>query len=100
LPGKVRKNGPALLLASIALNGNWIFLFQSYKETTIANAALSYYLAPVLVIVMSPLVVKEKLSLKKIVCACAAFCGLMLIVQSGTIAGSGSHILGIGYGLR
>lgn len=95
----VKKNAPVLLLASIALSGNWIFLFQSYKETTIANAALSYYLAPVLVIIMSPLVLKEKLSLKKMACAGTAFFGLILIVQSGTIEGSGHHLLGIFYGL-
>lgn len=95
----VKKNAPVLLLASIALSGNWIFLFQSYKETTIANAALSYYLAPVLVIMMSPLVLKEKLSLKKMACAGTAFFGLILIVQSGTIEGSGHHLLGIFYGL-
>ncbi|MGG3306680.1 hypothetical protein ABER23_04535 [Paenibacillus lautus] len=39
---KVKRNAAALIMASRALSGNWIFLFQSYKETTIANAALSY----------------------------------------------------------
>lgn len=59
----VKKNAVILFIAGIALSGNWIFLFQAYKETTIANAALSYYFAPVLVIMFSPLVLKEQLSL-------------------------------------
>ncbi|MGM1049047.1 MAG: EamA family transporter [Bacillota bacterium] len=63
----IKKNAIALFIASISLSGNWIFLFQSYKETTIANAALSYYFAPVLVIMLSPIVLKEKLSLKKVI---------------------------------
>ncbi|WP_249728569.1 EamA family transporter, partial [Bacillus paralicheniformis] len=50
-----------LILSSIALCGVWIFLFQAYKATTIANAALSYYFAPVLVICLSPVILKEKL---------------------------------------
>ncbi|KEQ22259.1 DMT family transporter [Paenibacillus tyrfis] len=95
----MKKNAPILLLSSIALSGNWIFLFQSYKETTIANAALSYYFAPVLVIVLSPIVLKEKLSLKKAICVGTALLGLLLIVQSGGNEGAGHHLLGIVYGL-
>jgi RarD protein len=95
----IKKNALALLLASIALSGNWVFLFQSYKETTIANAALSYYFAPVLVTVMSPIVLKEKLSLKKCLCVCAALFGLILILQSGRSGEDGNHLLGIVFGL-
>lgn len=102
--GILKKNAPQLLLASAALSGNWIFLFQSYKETTIANAALSYYFAPVLVIAMSPFLLKEKLSRKKVICLCTAVLGLILIMRSGgSGSGSGSEggnaVLGIGYGL-
>lgn len=95
----MKKNALALLLASISLSGNWIFLFQSYKETTIANAALSYYFAPVLVIIMSPIVLKEKLSIQKVLCVCAALFGLILILQSGRSDEYGNHLLGIVYGL-
>ena len=95
----IKKNAPVLLLASIALGGNWIFLFQSYKETTIANAALSYYFAPVLVIVMAPILLKEKLSLKKVICVGVALIGLICIVQSGRNEGAEHHLLGIFYGL-
>lgn len=95
----IKKNALALLLASIALSGNWVFLFQSYKETTIANAALSYYFAPVLVTVMSPIVLKEKLSLKKCFCTCAAVVGLILILQSGRSGEDSNHLIGIVYGL-
>ncbi|WP_046216040.1 DMT family transporter [Paenibacillus wulumuqiensis] len=96
----MRRNAAALCIASLALGGNWIFLFQSYKETTIANAALSYYFAPVLVTVLSPLVLKEKLSLKKIACVCGALLGLILILQSGSREDeNGHHLVGIAYGL-
>src|SRR4051794_40089313 len=60
----VKVNALCLLFSSIALGGNWIFLFQAYKHTTISNAALSYYFAPVFVMILSPLVLKEKLSTK------------------------------------
>lgn len=98
--GILKKNALQLLLASAALSGNWIFLFQSYKETTIANAALSYYFAPVLVIAMSPFLLKEKLSRKKVICVCTAVLGLILIMRSGGSGSEGGNaVLGIGYGL-
>lgn len=96
----VMKNIPVLLLSSFALGFNWIFLFQAYKHTTIANASLSYYFAPVLVIVMSPIVLKEKISLKKAVCISVAVFGMLLIVQN---RGNGdveyNHLLGVCYGI-
>ncbi|WP_041613513.1 DMT family transporter [Paenibacillus sp. JDR-2] len=95
----VKKNAIALLVASIALSGNWIFLFQAYKETTIANAALSYYFAPVLVVMLSPFVLKEKLSLKKALCIGMALLGLFFILQNGRVETTGHQLLGIGYGL-
>ncbi len=95
----VKKNATALFIASIALSGNWIFLFQAYKETTIATAALSYYFAPVLVTILSPLVLKEKLSLKKVICIGIALLGLFFILQYSTMETTGNHLLGIGYGL-
>lgn len=95
----VKENAAVLVIAGVALSGNWIFLFKAYKETTIANAALSYYFAPVLVIMLSPLVVKEKLSFKKVICIGVALLGLFLILKSSTLETTGDHLLGIGYGL-
>ena len=42
----VKSNALFLLLSGIALGGNWIFLYESYDHTTIANATLGYYFAP------------------------------------------------------
>ncbi|WP_238177722.1 DMT family transporter [Paenibacillus contaminans] len=95
----MKKNAIALLIASIALSGNWIFLFQSYKEATLSNAALSYYFAPVLVILLAPFVLKEKLSFKKMGCVALALFGLFLIMQSSKTGTTEHHLLGIFYGL-
>ena len=96
----VKVNALVLLLSSIALGGNWIFLFQAYKHTTISNAVLSYYFAPVFVLILSPLVLKEKLSAKKIVCIGVAMLGMLFIVGNSGVSTSGlDNLLGIGYGL-
>ena len=96
----VKVNALVLLLSSIALGGNWIFLFQAYKHTTISNAVLSYYFAPVFVLILSPLVLKEKLSAKKIICIGVAMLGMLFIVGNSGVSTSGlDNLLGIGYGL-
>lgn len=95
----VKSNAFILLLSSIALGGNWVFLYQSYDHTTIANATLGYYFAPVFVMLLSPFVLKEQLSIKKIVCIIIATMGLVLIVGEGVSASKTNDILGLSYGL-
>lgn len=79
------KRNTALLIASgIALGMNWALLFESYRHTTVAVATLCYYMAPVFMILLSPVVLKEPLTSKKILCALIAIIGVALV--SGTAA--------------
>lgn len=96
-----RKNIYFLIASGIAIGLNWIFLFQSYKYTTISNATLSYYFAPVLVILLSPFILKEKLTKSKLIAVIGAMLGLYLILnnQSSSPAISYSHTKGIIFGL-
>jgi RarD protein len=95
----VKSNASILLFTSIALGGNWIFLYQSYDHTTIANATLGYYFAPVFVMLLSPIILKEQLSFKKVVCIIVAIMGLLLIVGEGLSASKTDDLLGLFYGL-
>ncbi|MCG7344903.1 DMT family transporter [Sporosarcina sp. ACRSL] len=96
----VKVNAVVIVLSSIALGGNWIFFFEAIKHTTIANATLSYYFAPVIVLMLAPVVLKEKLSAKKIICIAVAMLGMLLIVGNGRVSTSGvDDLIGIGYGL-
>ena len=75
-----------LLLVSGAFIGiNWMLLFESYRYTTVATATLCYYLAPVFVVLLSPLVLKERLSLIKGICAAVAVLGMVFV--SGVFEG-------------
>lgn len=76
------------------------FLFEAIKHTTLSNAVLSYYFAPVFVTILSPIVLKEKLSAEKIICIGIAMLGMLFIVGNGKISTSGAgDLIGIGYGL-
>jgi RarD protein len=96
----MKENIVLLLLSGAALGINWIFLFQSYKYTTISNATLSYYFAPVFVMILAPFVLKEKLTLVKAGCISAAMIGLFLVMNTdGGTSGAYNHPVGILYGL-
>lgn len=89
-----------LLISGTAIGFNWILLFESYKYTTIANATLSYYFAPVFVLLLSPFILKEKLTGKKAASILLAMAGMFLIVGVGSSESeNANHLLGIGYGL-
>ncbi|MCY7941510.1 DMT family transporter [Bacillus inaquosorum] len=95
----VKANAYILFLSGIALGGNWIFLYQSYDHTTLTNATLGYYFAPVFVMILSPFVLKEQLPVKKIVCIGIAIIGMLLVVGNGISASGTEDLLGIFFGL-
>lgn len=94
----IKKELILLLLSGVAMGVNWIFLFEAYKYTTVSVATLSYYFAPVIVMVVCPLLFKEKLSPKQILCFIMSTAGLVLI--TGTTGGGKQDLLGIVFGLR
>lgn len=73
----VKRNWWKLLLSGGCIGVNWILLFEAYRYTTVATATLCYYLQPVLVVLGSALVLKEKLNLKKLLCVCVAILGMI-----------------------
>lgn len=97
----LKSNIVLLGVSGVLLGVNWILLFQGMKYTTIANATLSYYFAPVFIVIFSAIILKEKVGFKNIICLLAAILGLFLILQSSDseIVGNFNHAKGISYGL-
>lgn len=75
----IRSNGIWLVLSGAAIGINWILLFESYRYTTVSIATLCYYMAPVFVMALSPVILKEPLTARKVICILAAFAGMLLI---------------------
>ena len=76
---EIKNNLVILCLSGMLIGIHWIFLFEAYHHTTVAVATLCYYLAPVFVIIASPFVLKEKLSLKQGVCVAVALVGMIFV---------------------
>ena len=94
----IRANWKWLTVSGIFIGLNWIALFEAYRYTSVAVATLCYYMAPAMVILVSPLVLKEKLAPKKAVCVLAAVMGMVFV--SGVMEEQQAQSLkGIGLGL-
>ena len=77
------------LIVSGALIGiNWMLLFEAYNHTTVAVATLCYYMQPTIVMLLSPLIFRERLTRRKAACAAAAIAGMVLV--SGVLGDGGS----------
>ncbi len=86
-----------LIASGIALGLNWMLLFEAYSYTSVSIATLCYYMEPTIVILLSPLMFKEKLTCRKLLCTAVSMLGMVLV--SGTSAISGSDFKGILFGL-
>lgn len=75
----IKKHLPALLVSGTLLGFNWICLFEGYEYTSVAAATLCYYMAPIFIILASPFVLKERLTLRKSLCVVAALAGMVLV---------------------
>ena len=94
----IKKEIPLLLASGMAMGINWILLFQAYKYTTVSLATLSYYFAPVIVTLVCPILFRERLTIKQIICFIMSTLGLILIIGIGDVDG-GNNLLGIMFGL-
>jgi len=97
--GKIRREVPLLLFSGMAMGINWILLFEAYKYTTVSVATLSYYFAPVIVTAVCPVLFREKLSRKQILCFVMSTIGLVMITGIGDLSGGSAHGVGILFGL-
>lgn len=82
-PGVLRRNLPLLLCSGAVMGGNWAFLFEAYRYTTVSAATLAYYCAPVLVMLAAPVLFKEKLTAPKLAGTAMATLGMVLVAGGG-----------------
>lgn len=81
----IRRDRMPLLLGGTALGLNWVALFGAYRLLNVSLATLIYYVGPILVLLFSPVLFKEKLTGRKTIA--------VVIVAAGLICISGSIVL-------
>ena len=94
----LRKNALALLLSGAFIGANWILLFEAYRYTSVAVATLCYYMAPMIVMLLSPFMLHERLTKKKLLCLAASLLGMTMV--SGVLCSNdGNSLRGVLLGL-
>ena len=93
----IRKNLWKLLVSGGLIGLNWILLFEAYRYTSVATATLCYYMAPIFVIIASPLVLRERLTVKQGLCVAVALVGMVAV--SGVLEGASGDFRGVLFGL-
>lgn len=95
------KKTAVFIIMGVLIGINWLLLFEAYNYTTVPTATLCYYMEPTIVILLSPLVFREKLTLKKGICALVAVVGMVFVsgvVENGVpkLAEMKGVLLGLG----
>ena len=94
---RLRADGLVLLLSGAALGLNWVLLYEAYRYTTVATSTVCYYMAPVFLTLLSPLLFREALSLRRGLCVLAAVAGLACV--TGLRVPAGGELRGVLCGL-
>ncbi len=92
---KIKSHRILLISTGFILTINWLSFFYSVKLTTVANAVLITYTAPVLVVIMAFLILKEEKESGTISSLILALVGLMLIIWPDLQVTSRSSSVGI-----
>lgn len=93
----VKKNLPVLLASGGCIGLNWLLLFEAV-DISVSVGTLCYYTAPIFVILVSPLLLKERLTPVKLLSVAAALFGMLLV--SGVFEqGGGADPLCVLYGI-
>ena len=93
----IRRQWPVLLLSGAAMGLSWIFLFGAYRLSSVSTATLLYYSGPVFVLLLAPVLFREKLTAQHGVGIVVVLAGMFLVNGVGT-AFSGVS-LGFVYGV-
>ena len=85
---KHKKQFLFLFVSGAAMGTSWIFLYEAYSQIGVSISSLLYYCGPVIVMALSPLLFKEKMTVSKVVAFVAVLCGVFLI--NGSALGEGN----------
>lgn len=55
-----------LIISGVAMGASWMFLYEAYAQIGVSLATLAYYCGPVIVMILSPVLFKEKMSSAKL----------------------------------
>ena len=95
---KLDKNSGIVALAGVFLVMNWVFLFKSFQVSSITIGNISYYLQPIMLIILGIFIYQEKVNLQKWMLILLALTGVLLTIDMRNL-GSPHILLGVFFAL-
>lgn len=80
-----------ICLSGAAMGASWMLLYEGYQRIGVATASLLYYCGPVIVMALSPLFFREKLTYVKLIGFSAVCAGIVLI---NGLSGEALNVIG------
>ncbi len=74
-----RRDSLFIILSGIAMGASWMFLYEAYQQIGVSLASLLYYCGPVIVMALSPLIFKEKMTISKACGFLTVLAGILLV---------------------
>ena len=74
-----KRSSVFLALSGISMGVSWLFLYEAYQTVGVSIASLGYYCGPILVMALSPILFKEKLTRQKLLCFAIVLAGIVLV---------------------
>ena len=79
-----------LLASGVAMGASWLFLFEAYTQVGVSVATLAYYCGPVIVMVLAPVVFRERLAVSSVIGFLAVVVGMLCVNGQALVAGQAS----------
>jgi len=76
-----------IALSGIAMAADWLLLFEAYAQIGVSLGMLINYTGPAIVIALSPLLLKERITFAKVIALAAALLGAFLISGQAAVIG-------------
>ncbi len=88
-----KRDAAFIVLSGAAMGTGWMFLYEAYQQIGVSLASLLYYCGPVIVMILSPLFFKEKLTLPKVTGFIIVLTGIIMV--NGSPAAGGENVWGL-----
>lgn len=73
-----KKQSFFLILSGVSMGLSWIVLYEAYQRTGVGIASIAYYCGPVIVMLLTPFIFRQKTTAKQIVCFAVVIVGIFM----------------------
>ena len=81
-----KKDTAFIVLSGIAMGTSWMFLYEAYQQIGVSLSSLLYYCGPVIVMILSPIIFRERITVPKLLGFATVLVGIFLV--NGNVIGS------------